>query len=286
MALVVDGNLAHKRRPGGGAGALFACWVVLILLHKGEAPAGTRNVEPSATPAVDQPVPPPIRPLEIQPPPMPQAPGAGKGRLAWMIAGNRRWCTYPDDRLIKPPERPSLYEDNKKKEEVYTFGYRFSIAAVKRGDAGSPLVLFESPTYRTAEWRLASKVGLGTTPGVTGPKVGVPGQQVRKPGSMTKGYNARVPFWNEAYRCVTFPEEMDFDLDPGTYDVYIAFDLLNREGGWAHRMNSFLTDIPIEATHRTRLDGTISAGSGAQRQVELEGSTVESTGDPAAGAGP
>src|SRR5207249_3693967 len=183
-----------------------------------------------------------------------------------------------------PPERPSLNEE--KKEEVYTFGYRFSISAVKRGSAATPLVLFESPIYRTAEWRLASKVGLGTTPGVTGPKVGVPGQQVRKPGSMTKGYNARVPFWNEAYRCVTFPEEMDFDLDPGTYDVYIAFDLLNREGGWAHRMNSFLTDIPIEATHRTRLDGTISAGSGAQRQVELEGSTVESTGDPAAGAGP
>ncbi len=230
-------------------------------------------------------MPPPVRPLEIQAPPMPAAPAPGKGRLAWVIAGNRRWCTYPDDRLIKPPERPSLTEDTKK-DEVFTFGYRFSISAVKRGNAVSPLMLFESPVYRTAEWRLASKMGLSTAPGVTGPKVGAPGQQAVRPGPSTRGYNARVPFWNEAYRCVTLPAEMDFDLDPGTYDVYIAFDLLNREGGWAHRMNSFVTDVPIEAARRTRLDGTINTGTGVQRQVELEGSTVEPERDPAAVTGP
>src|SRR2546428_12480151 len=79
---------------------------------------------------------------------------------------------------------------------------------------------------------------------------------------------------------------MDFDLDPGTYDVYVAFDLLNREGGWVHRMSGFLTDVPVEAARRTRLDGTINYGAGVQRQGERENSTPEPDVHPPGGARP
>ncbi len=64
-------------------------------------------------------------------------------------------------------------------------------------------------------------------------------------------------------------------IDPGTYDVYIAFDLLNREGGWVHRTTAYLTDVTIEQARRTRLDGLINLAAGSDREVELESSTIE-----------
>ncbi len=226
-------------------------------------------------------MPPQVRPPEILAPPMPSTPAAGMGRLAWVIAGNRRWCTYPDDRLVKPPQRPGQTEE---KDEIFTFGYKFSMSAVKRGNAATPLMLFESPLYRTAEWRLASKVGQTRTTARTGPSIGVPGERASRSRAIPKTPDTLVPYWDEVYRCVTFPARMDFDLEPGTYDVYIAFDLLNREGGWVHRMSGYLTDIQVEAARRTRLDGTINLGS--QRQVELEGSALEPEANPPAAAGP
>jgi hypothetical protein len=212
---------------------------------------------------------------------MPSTPAAGKGRLAWVISGNRRWCTYPDDRLIKPVAGPGQTEQQN---EIFTFGHRFTISAVKRGSAATPLMLFESPVYRTAEWRLAAKLGTTRAAGQVGPSIIRPGERPSRSKSIPKTPDALVPYWDEVYRCVTLPARMDFDLEPGTYDVYIAFDLLNREGGWVHRMSAFLTDVPVEAARRTRLDGTIN--DGAQRQVELESSTLEPEVNPPDGAGP
>src|SRR2546428_431684 len=95
------------------------------------------------------------------------------------------------------------------------------------------------------------------------------------PREAPKGPDTPVPFWHEVYRCVTMPEHMDFDLDPGTYDVYMAFDLLNRDGGWVHRSIGYLTDIRVEAARRTRLDGMINLARGADRQVELQSAAIE-----------
>src|SRR5207245_1815404 len=159
--------------------------------------------------------------------------------------------------------RPGQTEEEN---EIFTFGYRFSISAVKRGNAASPLMLYESPIYRTAEWRLASKLGQTKRTGQAGPAIVIPGERSSKPRSIPKTPDSLVPHWDEVYRCVTFPAQLDFDLEPGTYDVYIAFDLLNKEGGWVHRMNAFLTDIPVEAARHTRLDGTINLGAASQRQ--------------------
>jgi hypothetical protein len=77
---------------------------------------------------------------------------------------------------------------------------------------------------------------------------------------------------------------MQFDLDPGTYDVYIAFDILNRENTWVHRSTGYLTDIPVEIARRTRLDGLINLGAGSERQVEIQGSAIEP--DATASPGP
>jgi len=84
-----------------------------------------------------------------------------------------------------------------------------------------------------------------------------------------------VPRWQEEYRCVTLPERMDFDLDPGTYDIYLAFDVLSRQNSWAHRSSGYLTDVPVEKARRTRLDGLVNLGTGSERQVEIESSTIE-----------
>jgi len=260
-----------------------ACLLGQLLSVHGDTMAGTRDAAASATPAPGEAVPPPARPPEILAPPMPSTPAAGKGRLAWVISGNRRWCTYPDDRLIKPVGRPGQTEEQN---EIFTFGYRFSISAVKRGNATVPLMLFESPIYRTAEWRLAAKVGPTRATGHVGPSIGLPGERSSRGKSIPKTPDALVPYWDDVYRCVTFPTRMDFDLEPGTYDVYIAFDLLNREGAWVHRMSGFLTDVPVEAARRTLLEGTINYGAGVQRQVELESSTLETEANPPDGAGP
>src|SRR2546426_713127 len=116
------------------------------------------------------------------------------------------------------------------------------------------------------------------------PAITIDGNRRWGPGGPPKGPDTPVPFWHEVYRCVTMPEHMDFDLDPGTYDVYMAFDLLNRDGGWVHRSIGYLTDIRVEAARRTRLDGMINLARGADRQVELQSAAIEpeATASPAA----
>src|SRR5437879_2228762 len=196
MTLFVVRNLAHKRRPGRGELVAAACLLGQLLCLPSEPAAGTRDAAASATPAPGEPVPPPVRPPEILAPPMPATPAAGKGRLSWVIAGNRRWCTFPDDRLVKPLGRPGQPEEEN---EIFTFGYKFSMSAVKRGNAASPLMLFESPLYRTAEWRLASKVGQTKTPGHVGPSIGTPGERPSRTRSKPKTPDTLVPLWHENY---------------------------------------------------------------------------------------
>jgi hypothetical protein len=237
------------------------------------APASDRTAAPSRTPpAADAPGPPPPRPPEISEQLLPPVPAAGKGRLALLIGGNRRWCTYPDDRLVQPPRRPGTFQ---KRNEVFTFGYKFTVSAVKRGQADTPLMLFESPVFRTASWLPASKLGQAKKSGPAGPIIIPEANPMQKPKEIPKGPDTLVPYWHDVNRCVTLPERMDFDLDPGTYDVYIAFDLLNREGGWVHRTTGYLTDVSVEAARATRLDGLINLAAGSDRQVELQGSMIE-----------
>lgn len=268
MKALEERNVAYKRRPHRRELAA-AC---LLLMFPVAAP-----------PARAEALPPPARPPEILAPALPPAPEPGKGRLAFHIGGNRRWCTYPDDRLVRPPEQQGRFV---KRNEVFTFGYKFTVAAVKRGDAGAPLMLFESPVFRTATWRPASKVGQSRKSGPRGPIIGIEGEPLPKPKQIPKDPDTLVPYWEEPYRCVTLPGRMDFDLDPGTYDVYIAFDLMKGDGTWVHRSNGYLTDIPVEAARRTRLDGLINLGAGADRQVDLLSASLDSDSDAPGAAGP
>jgi len=240
--------------------------------------AGTPQPAPSPSQAPQRqtapaPEPPPIQPASIVAAILPEAPAAGKGRLTLAVGGNRRWCTHPDDRVAKPPSERA--EPPRKGSEVFTFGYKFTISAIKRGSADTPLMLFESPVYRTASWRPAGKVGGGT------------GRRRRSPGpdsalsapptaNKPRGEDptAMVPFWQETYRCISLPERFDFDLDPGSYDVYVAFDLLNRDNSWVHRSTGYLTDIEVAEGRRTRLDGVINLGPGGQRDVDLTSATL------------
>src|SRR5882762_5939775 len=120
------------------------------------APASNTTQPPPASPRVEEaPVPPLERPPEIPPQLLQPAPTPGKGRVAFVIGGNRRWCTYPDDRLVRPPKKPGTFE---KRNEVFTFGYQFTMSAVKRGQADVPLMLYESPIYHTASWIPAFKL--------------------------------------------------------------------------------------------------------------------------------
>src|SRR5437773_1139599 len=48
---------------------------------------------------------------------LPDEPAAGKGRLTLLFSGDHRWCTYPDDRPIKPPEDPRRAERDQKRNE-------------------------------------------------------------------------------------------------------------------------------------------------------------------------
>jgi len=41
----------------------------------------------------------------------------------------------PDDRIVRPPEKPGTVQ---KRNEVYTFGYRFTVSAVKRARRTRP----------------------------------------------------------------------------------------------------------------------------------------------------
>jgi hypothetical protein len=83
-----------------------------------------------------------------------------------LIGGNRRWCTYPDDRIVRPAQTAGTIQ---KRSEVFTFGYRFTVSAVKRGQADTPLMLFESPVFQTATWLPASKTGQSRKSGPRAP---------------------------------------------------------------------------------------------------------------------
>jgi len=175
--------------------------------------------------------------------------------------------------VVRPPQKPGTAP---KRNEVFTFGYRFTVSAVKRGQADTPLMLYESPVFRTATLLPASKMGQARKTGPKGPIV-VSGDDRRltRPSEPPTAPETLVPRWQEENRCVTLPEQMEFDLDPGTYDIYLAFDIVNRENSWVHRTSGYLTDIPVETARRTRLDGLINLGAGAQRRVEIESSTLE-----------
>jgi hypothetical protein len=248
--------------------------IVFILGGSGMAslasPTEAGAVTPATPPVSEAPAP---QPPVILAPPLPASPATDKGRVALMIGGNRRWCTFPDDRPIRPPQRPGMPE---KRNEVFTFGYRFTVSAVKRGQADTPLMLFESPIFRTATWLPAYKAGQVKKSGPRGPIV-VPedDRRLQKQPEPPMAPDTLVPRWQEEYRCVTLPERMDFDLDPGTYDIYLAFDVLNRQNSWAHRSSGYLTDVPVEKARRTRLDGLVNLGAGSERQVEIESSTIE-----------
>ena len=172
-----------------------------------------------------------------------------------------------------------------KQTEVFTFGYNFTVAAVRRGDADTVVMLFESPVFRTASWRPASKVGTNRKTRQRGPLIVSEGQRLPRPKQIPQSPETLVPFWEPQNRCVGFPEQMEFDLDPGTYDIYAAFDLLKGDGTWVHRSTAYLTDIPVEAARRTRLDGLVNMGRGSDRQVEIMSFTLEPDSGPPGPAG-
>ncbi|MFQ5878342.1 MAG: hypothetical protein ACE5JH_11785 [Acidobacteriota bacterium] len=240
---------------------------------------------PAAQRENDEPAPgiqaPPHRPVTFKAARLPHGPPEGKGRLSIVFEGNRRWCTLPDDRPVRPPqERPW---DDRRKGEVLTFGYQFTIAAIRQDDPGSPIMLFESPIIKTASWRTAAKLGQAPRPSGVGPGVGG-GPVVRGKAGRVRP-DTLVPYWEERYRCVTLGERFDFDLDPGVYDVYMAFDLLNRQGTWVHRMADYLTGVEIEAQARTRLEGRVHQSGANQREVRLlEATLVDDRAPGTAGA--
>ncbi len=237
------------------------------------SPTWTGAAASSAPSVPEAPVPPEPRPPVILAQPLPPAPAPDKGRVALMIGGNRRWCTFPDDRLVRPPQKPGMPQ---KRNEVFTFGYRFTVSAVKRGQADTPLMLFESPVFRTATLLPASKTGQIKKGGPKGPIVmSEDDRRLLKPAEPPLTPETLVPRWEEVNRCVTLPERMDFDLDPGTYDIYLAFDIVSRENNWVHRSSGYLTDVPVETARTTRLDGLVNLGPGSERQVEIESSTIE-----------
>jgi hypothetical protein len=265
-------NVAHKRRPHRGDLASAALLLAVLAgapaspPEAGVAPSGSSPQPPKST------VPPAAPPPEIRAPGLPPAPAPGKGRLALHIGGNRRWCTFPDDRVLRPEAKGRGMD---KQNGIFTFGYKFIMAAVRRGEADTVVMLFESPTYRTATWRPASKVGTyrKTTP--RGPMIIPEGGRLPRPKQIPQSPETRVPYWEPENRCVGLPEQMDFDLDPGTYDIYAAFDLVKGDGSWVHRTTGYLTDIPVEAARRTRLDGLVNMGRGTDRQVEFLSFTLE-----------
>jgi hypothetical protein len=263
-------NVAHKGRRHGRDLAAVALLLTVFAVAAAVLPEASAA---GASPPPETMVPPAPRPPEIRAPGVPATPAAGKGRLALRIGGNRRWCTFPDDRLVRPPDEPG--RQAKQGGEVFTFGYKFTLAAVRRGDADTVVMLFESPAYRTASWRPASKVGANRKPSPRAPIIVPEGDSLRRPKQIPKAPETLVALWEPQNRCVGFPEEMDFDLDAGTYDIYAAFDLLKGDGTWVHRSTGYLTDVTVEAARRTRLDGMINMGPGSDRQVEMLSSSVE-----------
>lgn len=236
-----------------------------------ENPDTPEQDEIPQVPAEELAVPPPSGPPAIQASRLEGPPAAGMGRLTLALAGNRRWCTFPDDRVVQQPGREKPKRPGEaQRNTVYTFGYQLTVAAIERSHPEETLLLFESPIFRTAVMRPAGKIGRGTPKPPTGPAIGSVSESVERPlGQETA--STLVPFWQEQYRCTSVPEAFDFDLEPGTYDVYMAFDILLRSGGWTHRSIGFTTDVPVKAAEVTRVDGRVEMLAGGRRTVDLLG---------------
>jgi hypothetical protein len=284
MTFNARANLAHnepvaRRRTHAHAipGALASILLAGAVLASAAPEADTMSARPTTPTAEDAPVPPQAQPPEIPPQMLQPEPASGKGRLALVIGGNRRWCTYPDDRIARPPQKPGTFE---RRSEVFTFAYQFTLSAVKRGQADEPLMLYTSPIFSTASWIPAFKLGQTQKIAPAHPIIAGEDNRGQRPRQKPKGPDTLVPRWHEQNRCVTMPERMDFDLAPGTYDVYMAFDLLSRDNSWAHRTIGYLTDVPVEAARRTRLDGLVNLGGGSERQVELQSFAIEPEATP------
>jgi hypothetical protein len=246
--------------------------VLLALPIMAQAPAG-EDPEVDGPPQVGldelAKVPPPVTPT-IQAPRLAPAPASGKGRMSLAFEGNRLWCTFPDDRVVTPPAGLASRGGRPDRNAIYTFGYQFTVAAVERARPAETLLLFESPVFRTAVYRQAAKVGKGMPKPQGGPMIVDPQKQVQVKTSHIDP-TSFIPWWQEQYRCTTLPESIDLDLDPGTYDVYMAFDILLRSGNWTHRTIGFGTDIAVEAGRTTRVDARANMAGGDRRDLEILG---------------
>ncbi len=277
--------MTNRLRPATIACAALLLAVLLRPALGQEAPEAT---EPEETPQVtmeELAAPPPAGPVAIQFARPDRPPAAGLGRMTLALAGNRRWCTFPDDRVVQQPDRERQARPGQTpRDKVYTFGYQFTVAAIERSHPDETLMLFESPVFRTAVMRPAGKVGRGTPkPSTGGPAIGSRSEtvevQLHEESPVTL-----VPLWQEQYRCTTVPEAFDFDLEPGTYDVYMAFDILLKSGSWTHRSIGFATDIPVRDAQVTRVDGKVEILAGGRRTVDILG--VAPSAEPRATAAP
>jgi hypothetical protein len=248
------------------------------------APAGKPGAAPPAPAPGSEESPIPQGPLEFKALTLPAQPAAGKGRLTLVIDGNRRWCTYRDDRVSKPPDMKNTKTGAPPppRDDIFTFGYQFTIAAVERSRPGETLMLFESPIIRTAVMREAAKLGRGIPSSVRTPQVPDPDDTKKKTPDHEMP-STLVPMWQEQYRCTKVPESIEFDLDPGLYDIYMAFDILLRSGGWAHRSIAFETDVAVREGASTRLDGLVNMSGGARRDIHLSSASHEPEGSTPAG---
>lgn len=235
------------------------------------------NIEAlSAAPPVHRPV--------FKAPLLASQPAAGKGRLNLAVGGNRQWCTYRDDRVVQPP--PTVGKPKPRSHNpIHTFGYQFTIAAVARARPVATILLYESPVIRTAVLRQAAKLGRGAKKPPAPTIVPLDGGKKRA-GQVEESPTALVPLWQEQYACATLSEAFDFDLDPGAYDVYMAFDILGRSGNWAHRSIGFLTDIVVEEGRQTRVDGRVDLVGGTRRDVDILSSVLLPAAEAGAGAAP
>jgi hypothetical protein len=273
VALWVTASIARSENPHASA-------------TKGTtAPAGSTGAAVTpASEAGEQAVVP--GPLEFRAPALAPQPAAGKGRLTLVMDGNRRWCTYRDDRVSRPPEMKGqrVGAPPPSRDEIYTFGYQFTIAAVERTHPAETLMLFESPVVRTAVMREAAKLGRGMhPPGSTStPQMPDP-NEIKTKAPDREMPSTLIPMWQEQFRCAKVPETIEFDLDPGIYDIYMAFDILLRSGGWAHRSIAYETDVIVRPDASTRLEGYVNMSGGAKRDFHLATTSREPGGGAAAG---
>ena len=271
------------RHLSGRLMTIFAC-TALLFLHGAALPAAAEEEGDGAVPAADTaeetPQPPAVRPIRFQAPSMPAEPAEERGRLTLQFDGNRRWCTYPDDRVMKPPQaRAQAATKERRGSQVFTFGYQFTVAAIRRGDPTKPLLLYESPLVRTASLRSAAKLGRKEKQGGIGPGVGGGGRSGSGPGRVDTA-DGLVPYWQERYRCTTLDEIFQFDLAAGIYDIYAAFDLMNRGGAWVHRTIAFIEEVPIETGQATLLESVLDMRGLRRRDLEFVRATIAEAGSP------